>query len=365
MGQLRDEEELLELLLTYSIPRRDTRPIAHRLFTLFGSIERILTADADVVANTSGIAEHSVTLLKVVASICQRMQPEVQAEIPEAFQIVKSKPDLSVTARAEPAKATQATPSKKKSSPRARTGLFGKAVLREAIEILPKIPDTTELTEIRDFLRESLHFSAEQTRARNANYITQRMFPDGVADSPFRIFARRFAGTPELREICFYRFCKAEPLMLQVSEDLIIPALGLGRISREKLRAFLSAHFPGSKSLGDCAKAIVDALVAGGIADADRRQISFGARRLRPASFGFILHSEFAEPGIYPVALAESNRHLLSLLWTPESILSGLYELRNLGVISKISEIDSVRQFTLKFDLLGAVNHVVKGGKVA
>jgi hypothetical protein len=34
-------------------------------------------------------------------------------------------------------------------------------------------------------------------------------------------------------------------------------------------------------------------------------------------------------------------------------------------VISKISEIDSVRQFTLKFDLSGAVNHVLKGGAAA
>jgi hypothetical protein len=36
-----------------------------------------------------------------------------------------------------------------------------------------------------------------------------------------------------------------------------------------------------------------------------------------------------------------------------------------MGLISKISEIDSVRQFTLKFDLLGAVNQMVKGVKAA
>ena len=97
----------------------------------------------------------------------------------------------------------------------------------------------------------------------------------------------------------------------------------------------------------------------------DGMRMTFSARPVRLASFGFILHAEFAEPGMYSVAQAESNPHLRCLLWTPERILSGLYELRNMGVISKISEIDSVRQFTLKFDLRGAVDHLLKGTKAA
>ena len=150
--------------------------------------------------------------------------------------------------------------------------------------------------------------------------------------------------------------------MLEVTEDLLIPALGRGKLSRQKLRTYLVSRFPESRSVGDCSKALVAALVAGGIASADRRHITFSARPLRLASLAFILHSEFPEPGIYAVTQAESSRFLGGLLWTPGRILSGLYELRNLGIISNISEIDSVRQFTLKFDLLNVVDYLPKRG---
>ena len=39
------------------------------------------------------------------------------------------------------------------------------------------------------------------------------------------------------------------------------------------------------------------------------------------------------------------------MLWNPEFILPELYELRNQGLISKVSDIDTVRQFTTKFTL--------------
>ena len=40
------EHQLLELLLTYAIPRRDTNPIAHRLLdkSAFGSLWEVLSA---------------------------------------------------------------------------------------------------------------------------------------------------------------------------------------------------------------------------------------------------------------------------------------------------------------------------------
>ena len=33
------EHQLLELLLTYAIPRRDTNPLAHSLLSAYGSLE--------------------------------------------------------------------------------------------------------------------------------------------------------------------------------------------------------------------------------------------------------------------------------------------------------------------------------------
>jgi DNA repair protein RadC len=189
------------------------------------------------------------------------------------------------------------------------------------------------------------------------------MFPNGIADVPLRHFARIFPASTELHDVCFYRFCKAEPLMQAVISNVFLPALGMGRIRRERITQFLRHKFPESKSVGDGTKAIVEALVSAGIATTDHNQVTFSARPVSNASFAFILHSEFPEPGMYEVGKAESNLLLSSLLWTPEKILSSLYELRNLGLISKISEIDSIRQFTLRYDLAGLVSHLARGAK--
>lgn len=239
--------------------------------------------------------------------------------------------------------------------------MFGKAVLKEAIQILPSLPDTASLDEIRSYLRAKLHFSAEQTRHRCAQYITRRMFPDGYADGPLRSFSKAFSDTQELRDVCFYRFLQSEPLEVEIIEDLILPNLGTGRLSRERIRKYLAEKFPEARSIVDCGKAIVDALTAAGIAKADRTKISFTYREILVASFAFVLHSEFPEPGMYDIRKLEENRMIRAMLWNPERLLHSLYELRNRGLISKVSEIDNIRQFTTKHTLAGVVVLLCEG----
>jgi len=139
--------------------------------------------------------------------------------------------------------------------------------------------------------------------------------------------------------------------MLEIYENLFLPSVGVGRLKRESLREYLHQRFPSSKSIKDSAKAIVDALVAGGITRADYTTVSFSYRDILLPSFAFILYSEFQEPGMYDIAKLESNRAIRAMLWNPNRILSSLYELRNQGIISKISEIDNIRQFTTRWTL--------------
>jgi len=249
----------------------------------------------------------------------------------------------------------------KKTIQRSGTGLFGKAMLKEAIQILPHLPDTESLDEIRAFLRGNLHFSSEQTRQRNASYVIRRMFPHGYADAPLRRFAECFPGSVELGEVCFYRFVHVEPLVLNIVEDLIRPNIASGALSRRKLREYLSQKYPDSRSINDCAKATVDVLSAGGLVRTGREKIGFAYRDIPVASFAFILHSEFPEPGMYDIRKMEENRILHAMLWNPERLLSTLYELRNRGLISKVSEIDTVRQFTTKYTLGEAVDRLIAG----
>ena len=60
--------ELLELLLTRSIPRRDTKPIAKALIARFGSFGAVLGADPMRIAEVPGMGETSALDLKVVAA---------------------------------------------------------------------------------------------------------------------------------------------------------------------------------------------------------------------------------------------------------------------------------------------------------
>lgn len=60
------EVELLELLLTYAIPRRDVRPLAESLIAKFESAAEVLAASAGDLEKTAGIKESSVALLKLV-----------------------------------------------------------------------------------------------------------------------------------------------------------------------------------------------------------------------------------------------------------------------------------------------------------
>ena len=295
----RSEEALVELLLTYAIPQKDVRLLAARLLSEYGSLSALLEAPMETLCQTDGVKANSAVLLKLVDWIRQNYgsrQPlketaktQTQATLFEPISAKKTGQTVS----------DGAEPRREKVVPRRGTEMFVKAALKEAIQILPSLPDTDSLDEIRLFLRAHLHFNAEQSRNRFANYITRSIFPEGYADAPLRLFARAFPNTQELRDVCFYRFLLSEPLEVEIIEDLILPNLGTRRLSRERIRQRLSEEFPEAKSIVDCGQSIVDALSAGGIATADRTKISFAYREIPVASFAFVLHSEFPEPGMY------------------------------------------------------------------
>ena len=347
------DEKLLELLLTYAIPQKDVQPLARKLIATFGSLSTVLSADITTLCKQEGIKEHSAVLLKLADWISKhdRREDGKQTQIQESLIAPTLFPEASpIAAEFGIPRKVQSKP-RKSAVPRARTGLFSKAMLHEAIDMLPKLPDTESLDDIRDFLKNHLRFSGKTTRQRRANYIIQRMFPNGYADPALLIFARAFAGKQELRDVCFCRFCKAEPLMYEVLEDLILPVMSAGQLERSALRDYLTHRFPTQASTKDCALAIVETLVAGGIATADRLTMNFTYRDIKIPSFAFILHSEFPEPGMFDIGKLEQNRAIRAMFWKPAAIIPALYELRNRNIISKVSEIDSVRQFTTKYTL--------------
>lgn len=60
------EHEMLEMLLYYSIPQKNTNPIAHALIDRFGSIAGVFEASEDQLLMVDGISQNSVTLIKMI-----------------------------------------------------------------------------------------------------------------------------------------------------------------------------------------------------------------------------------------------------------------------------------------------------------
>lgn len=63
------QEQVLELLLFYSIPRTDTNEIAHRLVTRFGSLSQVLESPVEELKKVPGIGENSAVLLRFISEL--------------------------------------------------------------------------------------------------------------------------------------------------------------------------------------------------------------------------------------------------------------------------------------------------------
>jgi hypothetical protein len=362
----RTNEALLELLLTYAIPQRDVQPLAQQLVANFGGLAGVLGTSFEELCKVSGLKENSAVLIKLAAAITSARE----AQATRAPTLAKA-PDTLFDAPA-PHKAEQPGDSLKRPAGKKRifrpinkrgTELFSIPALEEAIALLPKLPDTADLEAIKEFLRSNLHYSSQKTRQSYAAYIIKRMFPTGTIDREMVQFARVFQGQQELRDACFYRFCRAEPLMQDIMLEVVVPAAGVGKLRRSRFRSFLEARFGrDNRNIKYCSKAAPQALAGARIANVDRQSVSVSFRDINLASFAFVLHSEFPEPAMYDVGKLETNRAVRSMLWNPNQIVPSLYELRNAGIISKVSEIDNIRQFTTKWPLRKVVEHLAAQG---
>lgn len=67
-----EDHQVLELLLFFAIPRRDTNELAHLLLKRYGSFATVLEADPVDLAESEGIGEAAATLLSLVPALTRR-----------------------------------------------------------------------------------------------------------------------------------------------------------------------------------------------------------------------------------------------------------------------------------------------------
>lgn len=64
-----EQHEILEMLLYYAVPRKDTNALAHRLITRYGSFAKVCNAPVDVLQKDFGLSESAAVLLKMIPEL--------------------------------------------------------------------------------------------------------------------------------------------------------------------------------------------------------------------------------------------------------------------------------------------------------
>lgn len=65
------EYEILELLLTYAIPRRDVRVLSRQLYKKYGNIQQLLATPFESLIENDGIKENTATFFKLIHKIME------------------------------------------------------------------------------------------------------------------------------------------------------------------------------------------------------------------------------------------------------------------------------------------------------
>ena len=74
------DHEVLELLLYYAIPRRDTNEMAHRLLDTFGTLYGVLHAPAEELQKVEGMGSNAAAFLTLLPAVSRRLSVQMGEE---------------------------------------------------------------------------------------------------------------------------------------------------------------------------------------------------------------------------------------------------------------------------------------------
>ncbi len=69
-----NDDQLLELLLFYSVPQGDVTPLAHQLMNHFGSLAGVLDATMEELQQVKGVGAHTALLLTMLPQLARRYE---------------------------------------------------------------------------------------------------------------------------------------------------------------------------------------------------------------------------------------------------------------------------------------------------
>lgn len=67
-----DDHQVLEVLLFYAVPKKDTNELAHTLLNRFGSLDKVFEAEYDELIKINGVGENIASLIKFFQMLSRR-----------------------------------------------------------------------------------------------------------------------------------------------------------------------------------------------------------------------------------------------------------------------------------------------------
>jgi len=348
------ETERVELLLTYAIPRRDVAPLAKELLDKFGSVDKLLATSHSELMAIKGIGEQVTTLLRLIAVLLKQEKKLEALPVLLEAQEMEPVPTVKVAKKPTPVKAA---PKAAKQQTAGRT--FTNDLAQAALDYVPLATKFETLESYKQHLLDVLPYNSESSRKRYASNLINRYFPNGMLQTPMIQFMGYDKEQASRQAILFYETVKVEDTLKAVAEKSIWPALPAGKIAREQLRNFLVSMFTDvtAATMQRMLYSIFNIYTILNGARADQDTLHFQIRKGTLPAFLYILCAEFPEPGIYTMSALEAGPMRRWLLWDRDWMRRQLYNLQDLGVLAKVSEIDTIRQFTLTYNQVDALHH--------
>ena len=88
------DHEILELILGYSIPRKDTNALAHRLIDRFGSLKEVFNQHVSALIDVDGIGENTAIFLSLLGASYNRIDKTKATDTERIYTIEEAKKRL-------------------------------------------------------------------------------------------------------------------------------------------------------------------------------------------------------------------------------------------------------------------------------
>ncbi|MCM1363564.1 MAG: hypothetical protein NC122_00470 [Faecalibacterium sp.] len=81
------DHNVLEMLLFFGIPYKDTNEIAHELINRFGSFSAVLRTDVNALKKVKGMTDNAACLISMLLPIYKRYASEMASKMPQMFSV--------------------------------------------------------------------------------------------------------------------------------------------------------------------------------------------------------------------------------------------------------------------------------------